>query len=133
MLGEVQGFANLLRAPPWRIGMAPDSTCLYTSDNPVAGYLRPVRPWWEGAAFASHIYIVPLSPKILLRTERRPDQKDDRELQPRGERRRKDFLEWEISFARHVVTNDTIRYLYGEGPVAPRDCAASCLERIGTA
>lgn len=133
ILGEVQGFANLLRAAPWHIGMAPDSIRLYTSDNPVAGYLRPVRPWWEGAAFASFTYFVPLSPKILLKIERRPDRKDKEELQPRGERRRNDFSEWEISFARHIVTNDAIRYLYGEGPIVPRDCAASCLERIGKA
>lgn len=133
MLGEVQGFANLLRAAPWRIGTAPDSISLYTSDNPVAGYLRPVRPWWEGAAFASFTYFVPLSPKILLKIERRPDRKNEEELQPQGERRRSDFSEWEISFTRHVVTNDAIRYLYGEGPVVSRDCAASCLERIGKA
>jgi hypothetical protein len=133
MLGEVQGLANLLRAAPWRIGMAPDSTRLYTSDNPVAGYLRPVRHWWEGAAFASFTYFVPLSPKVLLKIERRPDRKDKDELQPRGERRRDDFSEWEISFALHIVTQDAIRYLYGEGPIVPRDCAASCLERIGKA
>lgn len=133
MLGEVQGLANLLRAAPWRIGMALDSIQLYTSDNPVAGYLRPVRPWWEGAAFASFTYFVPLSPKVLLKIERRPDQKDKDELQPRGERCHNDFSEWEISFARHVVTQDAIRYLYGEGPIVPRDCAASCLDRIGKA
>jgi len=133
MLGEIQGFANLLRAAPWRIGFAPDSLRLYTSDNPVAGYLNPVRPWWEGAAFASLTYFIPLSPKVLLKIERRPDQKDKEKLQPRGERRYKDFSEWEISFARHVVTNDTKRYLYGEGLVVLRDCAVNCLERIGRA
>lgn len=133
MLGEVQGFANLLRAAPWRIGIAPESIRLYTSDNPVSGYLRPVRPWWEGAAFASFAYFVPLSPRVLLRIDRRPDKKDNAKLQPQGERCHKDFSEWEISFARHVVTNDAIRYLYGEGPIVPRDCAASCLQRIGEA
>jgi hypothetical protein len=133
MLGEVQGFANLLVAAPWRIGFAPDSIQLYTSDNPVAGYLNPVRPWWETAAFASLNYFVPLSPKVLLKIERRPDQKGKGELKPRGERRHEDFSEWEISFARHVVTNDAVKYLYGEGPVVPKDCAASCLERIGRA
>lgn len=133
MLSEVKGFANLIRAAPWRIGMAPDSIRLYTSDNPVAGYLTPVRPWWEGAAFASFTYFVPLSPKVLLKIERRPDRKDNEELQPHGERRRSDFSEWEISFARHVVTQNARRYLYGEGPVVPRDCANSCLERINRA
>lgn len=133
MLGEIQGFANLLRAAPWRIGMAPDSIRLYTSDNPVSGYLRPVRPWWEGAAFASFTYFVPLSPKVLLKIERRRDLKDKEELQPSGERRRNNFSKWEISFALHVVTQNTHRYLYGEGPIVPRDCADSCLERIGKA
>jgi hypothetical protein len=133
MLGEIHGFANLLRAAPWRIGIAPDSLQLYTSDNPIAGYLRPIRPWWEGAAFASLSYFIPLSPKILLKIERRPDQKDKEKLQPQGDRRHTDFSEWEISFARHVVTSDAVRYLYGEGSVVPRECAFSCLERIGRA
>ena len=133
MLSEVQGFANLIRAAPWRIGVAPDSIQLYTSDNPVAGYLAPVRPWWEGAAFASFAYFVPLSPKVLLKIERRPNRKDNQELQPHGERRRHDFSEWEISFARHVMTQNARRYLYGDGLVVPRDCATSCLERIDRA
>jgi hypothetical protein len=133
MLSEVQGFSNLIRAAPWRIGTAPDSIGLYTSDNPVSGYLTPVRPWWEGAAFASFTYFVPLSPKILLIIERRPDRGNSKEIQPQGERRRSDFSEWEISFARHVVTHNARRYLYGEGLVVPRDCAISCLERINRA
>ncbi|MSQ40192.1 MAG: DUF4238 domain-containing protein [Dehalococcoidia bacterium] len=126
MLSEVQGFANLLRVAPWRIGLAPDSIPLYTSDNPVAGYLNPVRPWWEGAAFASLTYFVPLSPSVLLRVERRLDRED-------GGRRRSDFSSAKISFARHVVICDATRYLYGEGLVVPRDCATDCLGRIGPA
>jgi hypothetical protein len=133
MLGEIQGFANLLRAAPWRIGLVPDSLHLYTSDNPVAGYLRPVRPWWEGAAFASLSYFVPLSPRVLLKIERKPDQKDEDQLQPQGERRRADYSEWESSFARHVITKDAVKYLYGEGPVVTRECASSCLKKIGRA
>lgn len=133
MLGEIQGFANLLRAAPWRVGFTRSSLQLYTSDNPVAGYLYPVSPRWEGAAFASICYFIPLSPKVLLKIDRRPDQKDKEKLQPQGERRHTDFSEWEISFARHVVTNDASRYLYGDGPVVSRECASSCLERIGRA
>ncbi|MCP4614538.1 MAG: DUF4238 domain-containing protein [Planctomycetes bacterium] len=133
ILGEVQGYANLLRAAPWRIGIAPATIRLYTSDNPVAGYLRPVRPWWEGAAFASLDYFIPLSPEVLLKIERRTDRKDEKELQPRGERLRNDYSEWEISFVRHVVTNDAVRYLYGEGTIVPRDCATTCRERIDSA
>ena len=133
MLGEIQGFANLLRAAPWRIGFASDSLQLYTSDNPVASCLRPVRPWWETAAFASLTYFVPLSPKVLLKIERRPDQKDNEPFQPCGDRQHSDFSEWEISFARHVVSRDALRYLYGEGMVVNRECAIGCLERIGRA
>jgi len=133
MLGEVQGFANLLRAAPWCIGFVPDSIQLYTSDNPVASYLRAVRPWWERASFSSLTYFIPLSPKILLRIERRPDQKKGEKLQPQGERHLKDFSEWEISFAQHVVTRETLRHLYGEGQIIPRDCASTCLERIDQA
>ena len=133
MLGEVKGFSNLIRAAPWRIGTAPESIQLYTSDNPVAGYLNPVRPWWEGAAFASFTYYMPLSPKILLKIERMPDRKDGEDLRPQGERRRCDFSSWEISFARHIITNDARKYLYGEGSIVTRECASSCLERIGRA
>ncbi len=133
MLGEVQGFANILRAAPWRIGFVPDSIRLYTSDNPAAGYLSPVRIPGEGAAFSSFTYFMPLSPRVLLKIERRPNRKGNKKLEPRGERQRGDFSEWEISFARHVVTNDAMRYLFGEGPIVPKDCAASCLERIDRA
>ena len=133
MLGEIQGFANLLRAAPWRIGFAPDSLHLYASDNPVAGYLRPVHPWWEGAAFASMSYFIPLSPTVLLKIDRRPDQKDKEQIQPQGDRRHLDFSEWEISFARHVVTSEAVRYLYGDSPMVSRECAFTCLEQIGRA
>ena len=68
MLGEVQGWANLLWCAPWRIGRAPsDRIMLYTSDNLVAAYLKPVRPWWEAAAFGSLTYFIPLAarPRII--------------------------------------------------------------------
>jgi hypothetical protein len=130
MLSEVQGFANILRAAPWRIGFTPDSIRLYTSDNPVAGYLTPIRIPGEGAAFSSFTYFVPLSPVVLLEIKRRPRQKGNKKPKPRGERQRGDFSGWEISFARHVVTNDARRYLFGEGPMIPKDCADSYLERI---
>lgn len=131
MLGEVKGWANLLWSAPWRIGFGPPELNLYTSDNPVAAYERPVREWWETAAFASLIYYVPLSPRILLKIERRPDDQDDSD--PRGGRRRQDFTAEEISVARHVVTRDSARFLFGEGLIVPRDCASSCLDRMGKA
>ena len=133
MLSEVQGFANLIRAAPWRIGTTPDSMRLYTSDNPVSGYLNPVRLWWEGAAFSSFTYFVPLFPRILLKIERRPDRKGREELQPQGDRRHSDFSSWETLFAQHVVTNDARKYLYGEGTVVPRKCARRYLERVDRA
>ncbi|MBN2462690.1 MAG: DUF4238 domain-containing protein [Dehalococcoidia bacterium] len=133
MLGEAQGFANILWGAPWRIGYTPDSMRLYTSDNPVAGYLRPIRLWGEGAAFSSFDYFVPLSPRILLRIERRPDKKDKGKNKLRGERRHKDFSEWETSFAQHVVTNDAVRYIYGEGPIVDKCSADSYLQRIAKA
>lgn len=133
MLGEIPGFANSLRAAPWRIGTTPNSLQLYTSDNPVSEYLRPVRPSWETARFSSMNYFIPLSPKTLIIIEHRPYQQGNGELQTQGERRHADFSEWEISFARHVITNNAVKYLYGEGSVVSRECASSCLERIGHA
>ena len=131
LLGEVQGFANLLRAAPWRIGITPKHGRLYTSDNPVSRYLRPVRPWWEVGAFSSFHYFLPLSPELLLKIERRPDEADsEKAASPWGERRKKDFSEWEVSMARHIISRDASRYLYGDGLVVPKQCAASCLDRI---
>ena len=133
MLSEVQGFANLLIAAAWKIGNVPDSIQLYTSDNPVSSYLRPVRPWWEGGAFASYDYFIPLSPRVLLKIERRPYCNGNENLKRRGRRRYRDFSRGETSFARHVVTVNATRYLFGEGLVVARECATSCIERIGRA
>lgn len=130
MLSEVQGFANILRAAPWRIGKVPETQTIYTSDNPVAGYLRPVRPWWERAAFGSLTYFIPLSPKVLLNIERRRDKDDNKELQSRGERMCKDFSEWDISFTKHIITTEATRYLYGEGSIVDKRCAYNCIKRI---
>jgi hypothetical protein len=133
MLGEVQGFANLLLAAPWRIGSAPDSIQLYTSDNPVSSYLRPVRPWWQSGAFSGFDYFLPLSPCILLKIEQRPNREEKAELERRGTRRYRNFSSAEISFARHVVTMNANRYLFGEGLMVPRACATSCIKRIDQA
>ena len=134
LLSEVQGFANLLQAAPWRLGEVPGQTRLYTSDNPVSRYLRPVRSWWDGAAFSSFDYFLPLSPGLLLKIERRPDLDDsDSAVSARGGRRKKDFSIWEISMARHIISRDASRYLYGDGLVVPKQCAVSCLNRIESA
>ena len=130
MLEETQGFANLIRCAPWRIGYALGPRRLYTSDNPVSGYLRPVRPWWEVGAFASFQYYLPLSPDLLLKIDRASDDESENQLIPRGPRRNRDFSGWEVSMARHVVSYDATRYLYGEGIVVPKQCAEVCLSRI---
>ena len=131
LLGEVQGLANLLRGAPWRLGNVLGRARLYASDNPVARYLRPVRPWWDVGAYSSFHYFLPLSPELLLKIERRPDSDDsDTGESPWGERRKKDFSEWETSMARHIISRDASRYLYGDGLVVPKQCAVSCLDRI---
>ena len=131
LLSEVQGFANLLRASRWRIGEVLGQSRLYASDNPVSRYLRPVRPWWEVGAYSSFDYFLPLSPELLLKIERRPDSDDsDSEASPWGERREKGFSEWEISMARHIISRDASRYLYGDGLLVSKQCAVACLDRI---
>ena len=47
MLGETQGWANLILAKPWRVGAVPSEFSLYTSDNPLSPHLASVRPWWD--------------------------------------------------------------------------------------
>lgn len=130
LLSEVQGFANLLRGAPWRIGSTLGNMRLYSSDNPVSRYLSPVRPWWEVGAFSSFHYFLPLSPKLLLKIERRPDSSDLEEAITWGERRKKDFSEWEVSMARHIISRDASRHIYGDGLVVSKQCAVSCLDGI---
>jgi hypothetical protein len=130
MLEEVQGWANLLLAMSWRLGYADPSLVLYTSDNPMSAYLPPVRPWPSGGAMWEHVYIFPLSPRLLMRIDPLPYET---ELQPRGPRWSEDFSSWETSFARHVVTADATRFIYGTTCPVPRHCALSCLRRINAA
>ncbi len=130
LLTEVQGFANLLRGAPWRLGNVVGRR-LYTSDNPVSRYLPPVRSWGQEGAYPSSHYFLPLSPELLLKIERRPDSGDpDTEVSPWGERRERDFSEWETSMAKHVISRDASRFLYGDGLVVPKQCAVSCLDQV---
>jgi hypothetical protein len=73
MLGEVDGFANLLLYKEWRIGRVVGKQRLYTSDNPVAAYLQAIRPPWArvGAAFAEFQYYFALSPNVLFGSQGR--------------------------------------------------------------
>ena len=131
LLGEVQGFANLLRAAPWRIGNTRGQRWLYASDNPVSRYLRPVRPWWDVGSFSSFHYYLPLSPDTLLKIERWPDAGDSQELPNlSGQRRHRDFSEWEVSMARHIISRDAARFLYGDGTFVPKQCAEVCLNQV---
>ena len=133
MLSEVQGFANLFLSAPWRIGLVPPALQLYTSDNPVASYWRPVRPWWETAAFSCLDYYIPLCPNVLFYIGHRPHNEDSKSEAWLGERRYKDFSKGEVSFARHVVTLGATRFLYGNGSIVPRECSKSCLAQIDEA
>ena len=131
LLGEVQGFANLLRASPWRIGNVLGTLHLHTSDNPVAHYQTPVRSRREFGAFWSYDYFFPLSPDVLLKIERKPDSNDS--MEPAGtwgHRRRKDFSNGEVSMARHIISLNANRFLYGKEQYVPRECVEACIRRI---
>lgn len=121
MLGEVPGYSNLLRAMPWRIGFVDVGSLIYTSDNPVS---RHPLPTVRFAAFPMWWYFLPLSPSVLLQIG--PGLA--RDGQPA--RMRKDFSVWEACFARHVISVDASRFLYGPGPYVPKPCAATCLWRL---
>ena len=123
MLGEVQGFSNLLRAMPWRIGLADGRLSVYTSDNPVSRYPLATarRP-----AFVAFRYFIPLSSRLILTIGPGFDP------EPR-QRYRQDFTFWETSLARHVVTREASRFLIGCGPYVLPQCARECLQRIVSA
>ncbi|MCH8805972.1 MAG: DUF4238 domain-containing protein [Planctomycetes bacterium] len=135
LLGEINGHKNLILAAPWRIGRTAASLKIYIGDSGVSPYLTPVRPWWEGAAFASFAYYLPLSPAVLFVAERRtnyPETSEGSTLEEiRGSRRRADFSKGATSFARHVVTASAHRFVFGDATVVPRDCAYQCLDEIG--
>lgn len=127
MLGEVQGFANLARAMPWRAGWVHSTSTLYTSDNPVSARLPAVRPWWSWGAFVEHAFFLPLSTRVLLKIGPAGHKTP---LKRKGDRSCVAFSLWETAFARHVVTVEAIRFLYGPGPYVSKECARSCLRRL---
>lgn len=122
MLSEVQGFANLLWGMSWRVGHVPLRRRLYTSDNPASGYLRPIRPWWEGGSFAAHTYYIPLSPTVLLKIDPRSYRVRQQVPVP-GERIYKDFSDWHVAMARNIMSVTATRFLYGDGPTNGREAA----------
>lgn len=131
MMAETQGFANLIHAKPWKIGSVPESLPMYTSDNPMAPYLTSVRPWWDHGGIMSLDYFVALSPRTLLRLGRRQTSEKE-EPSPHGLRIVGDFSEWDASFARHLTSMATTRFVYGSRPV-PDACATDCVTRINRA
>ncbi len=131
LLGDVQGFANLLLAAPWRIGRALGTRKLYTSDNPVAAYWPPTNVSWEPRAFAEFEYYLPLSPTLLLKIARRKNLSGPiTPLSLKGRRTYRDFGASEVSLARHIVTHQALQFLYGASKPVDRACATTCLEAI---
>jgi hypothetical protein len=124
MLAEVQRYGNMLRAMTWRIGRVPNGCRLYTTDTPLAGYLTPIRPWWETGAFMSFEYYIALSPTTLM-TIRRPPS-DDNSVEPRasGPRLYQDYRVEEGVFAQLVISRDAHRYMYGNGAKVSPEAAA---------
>lgn len=120
MLGQVQGFGNILKAMPWRIGRVSEYP-LYLSDNPVSRFPLPTRRF---PSFADHVYFIPLNPKTMLRIGHGIGSSR------RGTRTVRDFNAWQTSFARHVVTTDSDKYLFGQGPYVDEQCAVSCMDRL---
>ena len=104
---------------------------IYTSDNPMSAWLTPVRPWWEHGRLTALDFWIPLSPQVLLRLgkKRHSPEKQD-ETRPQGPREYRNFSDWETSFARHVVTDNATRFLYGDPLPVDRACAESCLRSV---
>lgn len=131
MLEKTTGWANMLMAPPWRIGRTSGERPAYLSDNPMSRWVEPVRKYWElGTPIHCYTYWIPLAPDTILRIDGSDPESfasaDD--FAPAREVR--DFNAWEVSICRHVVTANASQYLYGEGPFVTRSCALGCLQRI---
>jgi hypothetical protein len=133
MLEGVQGFANLVLVKNWRIGRCAESYQMFTSDEAVAAYLTPVRPFWSGGAFWEFQFFFPISPSVLLWI---PGDDYKREVDPTklpppfGPRKHHDFNEWETSFARHVVSESATRYVFGRAANITRNAARQYIERF---
>jgi hypothetical protein len=128
MLASVQGYANMLWSMPWRVGRVPSHIRLYTSDNPMHGYLEPIRPWWEHGAFATFWYYVPLSPSVLLRIAPFTYRPQDAVVGDPGARTVRDFGGWDASMALHIQSRGATRFLYGEGGYIGQDEARDALD-----
>lgn len=129
MLSEVQGFANMLQAMPWRIGLVDSAYPLYACDNPLAAYASPVLPLPPrvGPSFMDHTYFLPLSRQVLLTVEAYTPTKN---CPPRGPRSCRNYSAWETSFARHIVSASTTRFVFGSDNPISRDRALEGVRRV---
>jgi uncharacterized protein DUF4238 len=114
----------MLWSMTWRIGRVPGQRQLYTSDNPLASHLQPIRPWWESGAFASMFYYVPLSPSVLLVIAPHSDRATIGEP---GRRVARQASGWDAALAMNVHSANATRYLYGDGPFVGKDSAQRAL------
>lgn len=115
MLSEVQGFANILLAMPWRLGRVPSPPGIYIGDNPVVRRELTALPF---GGFPEHTYYLPLCPDVLFSAG--PHLSESR----RGSRLVVEFSTWETSVARHLITASATRHLFGRGPYVNRDVLA---------
>lgn len=132
VLGQVQGYAQMLLVRKWTIGRRPTGNIFFTSDEGVGAYLTPVRPFWSGVAFWEYSYYFPLSPDVLLRVagEDYSSNVNLSELDHFGPRIHRDLSQWEASFARHVMSASATQYLFGNGPYIDRAASAQYFARF---
>jgi len=122
MLAEVQGFANLFWSMPWRVGRIHLSHAFTPRTIRLEGYFQPVHPWWEGGAFSSLTYYIPLSPSVLLLIDRLPYRNGHPVGEP-GDRIYKDFSHWHVGMTLNIISAQSTRFLFGDGPTIRRDDA----------
>ena len=113
LLGELQGFANLFRAAPWRIGRVLGSQGLFTCDNPVTRHFPSYRRSYGPKVFFEYDYYLALSPDVLLQVYPKPlsDGQEEKQLKWGG-RQRKDFSEWKVSTACRLIAANAGRFIY---------------------
>jgi hypothetical protein len=121
MADTTPGLGNVLQAMPWRIGRS-SGNCIYTSDSPVS---RLPRSATRFTVYFDNVFFLPLAPNTLLRIG--PGiTPDESRLDSVA-----DFNPWETSIARHAVTQCATRHLFGSGPFVSRECAETCLVKLG--
>ncbi len=65
LLGEVQGFANMLYNKPWIAHLAQEQDKFFTSDTPMLEIL-PEKKHFHGPHFMERTHYLPLSPKMVI-------------------------------------------------------------------